>query len=174
MSPRRTLALGVCLIVVGTAGCQPGSSIDPDSGGDVLRVTRVADGDTISGLDQTGQKVRVRLLGIDAPEMAHGGKAAECGAGEARDSLSALVLHQDVQLVADPKADAADRYGRRLAYVEVRGADASRYQVETGNAEAWYPRGEPKPDRYTSYQQAQKAAQQSSAGGWAHCPSLGR
>lgn len=142
--------------------------------GERLTVTQVSDGDTIAGVDQEGQRIRVRLLGIDTPEVAHGDSSAECGAIAARDSLRDLLLREEVTLVDDPRSDRVDRYGRRLAYVEVGGVDAGFHQVEGGWAEAWYPSGEPRPDRYDGYRQAERAAQKGHAGAWATCPHLGR
>lgn len=134
----------------------------------------MADGDTLTGLDGAGQRVRVRLLGVDAPEVAHDGRLGECGATDARNSLERLVLHQRVTLFDDPRADRIDRYGRRLAYVEVGGVDVALRQVEVGYAAAWYPRGETRPARQASYLDAEQAARKARAGAWATCPSLGR
>lgn len=174
MIPVESVAAIACLGIL-LASCQPGTSSTRDAAsGEQLRVTSVADGDTLTGLDKNGQHVRVRLLGIDAPEGAHDGRPAECGADAAKAALQALVLHHDVTLINDPHADHLDRYGRRLAYVELGTVDAAQQQVDAGYVEAWYPRSEPQPERHPAYQQAQRAAQQSRVGSWAHCPRLGR
>lgn len=168
---RLSAIAAVCLAAL-LASCQHPAT---DAGGDArMRVTQVADGDTITGRDEAGQRVRVRLLGIDAPEVAHDGRPDEWGADAARDSLRDLLLHRDVKLASDPHADSVDRFGRQLAYVDVAGVDAALHQVTTGYAEAWHPRGEPQPDREPSYQRAQRDAQRSNLGAWAHCPTLGR
>lgn len=171
MIPRESVA-AAALLALALAGCQDGptSAVAHDQ----LHVTHVADGDTISGLDPTGQRVRVRLLGIDSPEVAHDGHPAECGATEARESLEQLVMNQDVTLVDDPRSDSVDRYGRRLAYVEIRDVDAALFQVRAGYAAAWYPRSEPKPARQASYEQAEHLAHKSRLGAWARCPTIGR
>lgn len=142
--------------------------------GEQLRVTHVPDGDTFSGTNEAGERVRVRLLGIDAPEVAHNGTPDECGAVEARDSLQALILHADITLTDDPQADRLDRYGRRLAYVDVAGVDAALHQIQGGQAEAWYPRSEPRPRRHQTYKQAERVAQESRKGAWTSCRHLGR
>lgn len=165
------VAAAACLAVLLT-GCQ---QVQPIADvGDELRVTHVSDGDTLRGLDAAGRTVQVRLLGIDAPELAHDGQPAACGASDARDSLRRLVLQQDVTLSSDPRADRTDRYGRRLAYLEVAGVDAGLHQVTAGYAAAWYPRAEPRPARQDTYQEAQRTAQQGRMGAWARCTSLGR
>jgi len=78
---------------------------------DPVLVRSVLDGDTI---DVAGVG-RVRLLGIDAPELAHGHGTAAPFAFEARERLAELVLHRWVRLEAD--AERVDGYNRRLAYV---------------------------------------------------------
>jgi micrococcal nuclease len=78
---------------------------------DPVLVRSVLDGDTI---DVAGVG-RVRLLGIDAPELAHGHDTAAPFAYEAREKLTELVLHRWVRLEAD--AERVDGYSRHLAYV---------------------------------------------------------
>lgn len=154
MIPLESVAPVACLVLL-LAGCHPA----PASGGaDELLVTHVADGDTLSGVDAGGEYVRVRLLGIDAPEVAHDGRPGECGATDARAALQRLVLNQRVTLADDPRADRVDRYGRRLAVVDVAGVDAALHQLEAGYAAAWYPRSEPQPLRHRKYLNAERAA----------------
>ena len=43
----------------------------------VATVERVSDGDTIIALTSEGTKLRIRLLGIDAPEVPHGKKPGQ-------------------------------------------------------------------------------------------------
>jgi len=74
-------------------------------------VTAVIDGDTIA----VAKFGRVRLLGIDAPEMGRGFDTSAPFAREARDRLSELVLRRWVRL--EPEGAAFDVYRRRLAYV---------------------------------------------------------
>ncbi|AHF07262.1 thermonuclease family protein [Desulfitobacterium metallireducens] len=70
------------------------------------------DGDTITvRLTQSPQNpIKVRLIGIDTPEL----KKGEFGE-TARDYLKSMVLGQKVRLVYD--TDRLDKYGRTLAYV---------------------------------------------------------
>ena len=78
---------------------------------DPLLVRAVVDGDTID-LATLG---RVRLLGIDAPEIGRGFDTSAPFAREARDRLSALILHRWVRL--EQEGALFDAYDRRLAYV---------------------------------------------------------
>jgi endonuclease YncB( thermonuclease family) len=78
---------------------------------DPVLVRSVVDGDTI---DVVGVG-RVRLLGIDAPELGRVYDTAAPFAKEARDRLTALVLHRWIRL--EQEGEALDAYNRRLAYV---------------------------------------------------------
>lgn len=75
------------------------------------RVAKVYDGDTIE-LD-SGDKIR--LLGINTPEVAHRGRRTEAGAEEAKAWLAGKLAGRTVCLEFD--ATPRDKYGRRLAHV---------------------------------------------------------
>ncbi|MBI2993873.1 MAG: thermonuclease family protein [Gammaproteobacteria bacterium] len=80
--------------------------------GSPARIVAVIDGDTVILVDST----HVRLIGIDTPELGHGGAPSEPGALEARAFMSSLLgPEQTVRLV--PDAEARDRYGRVLAHL---------------------------------------------------------
>lgn len=75
---------------------------------DTAKVVRVIDGDTI--VAQVGDKdpVRVRLVGVDAPELAE-----KCG-GEAKHLLAEMLpVDEPIFLIAE----GSDRYGRTLGHV---------------------------------------------------------
>ena len=78
---------------------------------ELVLVKAVIDGDTIS-VSTFG---RVRLLGIDAPEISHGLDTPAPYGREARDKLSGLILHRWIRL--ETEGPAVDAYNRRLAYV---------------------------------------------------------
>ncbi len=75
-------------------------------------VTKVSDGDTITIYltGKQGQKVKVRLLGIDCPE-----KKQKPWGPKATAFTRKLVLNKIVRLETDVRSH--DRYGRLLAYV---------------------------------------------------------
>lgn len=173
MHTRGTVAV-VPLVLL--AGCTwPGlpmpTSTQPAA---TLRLVSVSDGDTFTALDATGEKVRVRLLGIDAPETAHDGLPADCGADQATEALRRLITGRPLEVTADPVADPVDRFGRRLAYVSADGQDVAGALVRAGMAEAWYPAGEPTPTRYPDYRAAERGARATHAGLWATCRTIGR
>lgn len=95
-------------------------------------VTYVYDGDTIKVGEET-----VRLLGVDAPEVAWKkyGKKGECYGPEAKAYLEKRVLGKRVKLQSDPKADSRDKYGRTLAYVSIRGRLINQELIRQGYAQ---------------------------------------
>lgn len=117
------MALGLAV----AAGCTRGSSDAGDlpPGANAL-VTKVVDGDTID-VEVSGRSERVRLIGIDTPEIAHPAfdgrpaNEAECYGEEAKQFTSGLLaVGSGVRLERDVVA--RDDYGRLLAYV-YRAAD---------------------------------------------------
>lgn len=79
-------------------------------------VTKVSDGDTI-WVNDHGEPVKVRLIGIDTPELHDPRKPVECFAQEASNRAEAVLGGQSVYLETDPSQDSVDQYGRALAYV---------------------------------------------------------
>jgi micrococcal nuclease len=104
------LVAGWMLAITSTSLSTAASGVMPQRSDPVL-VRWVLDGDTI---DVVGVG-RVRLLGIDAPELARGGGTAAPFAREAREKLIALVWRRWVRLEAD--IEKLDGYNRHLAYV---------------------------------------------------------
>jgi micrococcal nuclease len=78
---------------------------------DPVLVRAVIDGDTID----VAAIGRVRLLGVDAPEIGRGFDTAAPFARAARTKLSELVLHRWVRL--ETEGNQVDAYKRHLAYV---------------------------------------------------------
>jgi micrococcal nuclease len=99
------------VVAVTIAVSQTASPVSRLTRSESLLVTAVFDGDTIV----VARLGRVRLLGIDAPEVGRGFDTAAPFAREARDRLTSLVLHRWVRLEQDGAA--LDAYNRRLAYV---------------------------------------------------------
>ncbi len=98
----------IVLMAIGAGVATLGTS--PDRSDPVL-VKAVLDGDTID----VAQFGRVRLLGIDAPEIGRGFDTAAPFAYAAREKLASLVLHRWVRLESD--GERLDVYHRTLAYV---------------------------------------------------------
>ncbi len=119
---RRTPA--VCgLLISALVGCsgssasQLGNSPEPTAAtvGTAATVKEVVDGDTVV-VEVAGRTERVRLIGIDTPEVDGGFLPAECYGDEATAFTSALLpIGTNVRLTRD--IEARDRYERLLAYV---------------------------------------------------------
>lgn len=81
-----------------------------------VEVQEVLDGDTIQVPDSEGATISVRMLGVDADEIAHNeSETAECWGDEAFAWTAALLTGQTVRLDFDEVCE--DKYGRTLAYV---------------------------------------------------------
>lgn len=87
--------------------------------GEYYKVMRVVDGDTFWVDDGTNKGLKIRLIGVDAPETR---KTARKDVGyygaEAKIYLTSLLENAEVRLEYD--VDKTDRYGRTLAYVYLR------------------------------------------------------
>ncbi len=77
----------------------------------------VADGDTITVRSKSGKYLKLRLIGLDAPEIAHGSRSAECGGTAAFAHMKSLLGKSPLYLEPDASQDAYDKYKRRLVYV---------------------------------------------------------
>ena len=131
-------------------------------------VAYVLDGDTVEVTTPNGRHVRVRLLGISAPELSHPGKPGECyGSPSTRHLRQLLSVGTQVTLVSDPTQDDVDTYGRWLRYVEVGGRDIGRAQIRSGAAAA---RDSSDPvARHAGYAQVEDQARERGAGMWTAC-----
>jgi len=128
-------------------------------------VTSVVDGDTI-WVDLEGEAEKVRLLGIDTPEMS----SDDCYAQEATDYLESLVFDEEVILVRDILNDDRDKYDRLLRYVELNGVDINEKMIRDGYA-LYY-------DTYDvlrgdDYADAELEAQSEVKGLWGDCDGAG-
>lgn len=79
-------------------------------------VVNVVDGDTID-VELNGRRERVRLIGVDTPEVVAPGRPVMCYGREASDQASAILLGQTVLLEEDPSQDSRDTFGRMLRYI---------------------------------------------------------
>lgn len=171
MKPTRAHAsiLAAASAVILLAGCTPApvsSHANTPLSVETVHVIAVVDGDTID-VDQDGQPVRVRLIGIDTPEIGRGGEASECYAEEARAFLDELLYGQEVQLIGDATQGDVDRYGRLLRHVYVGEVDAAEAAIAAG---AGYEYTYDTPyERQGMYRDAERVAVDAGAGVWGVC-----
>ena len=123
------------------------------------KVVGVADGDTLTLLDEQRQQHRIRLDGIDAPER------TQPFGQRARQSLAAMA-HGREAVAECPKTD---KYGRSVCRVLVDGVDVGLEQVRRGLA--WhYVRyaGEQRPEARAEYARAEQQARGERSGLWSY------
>jgi micrococcal nuclease len=185
--PVRLLSLAVValVLVVGIRGILGGDLPDDqsrgrhdtmspagDTGSAMQRtpgsVAYVLDGDTVQVTTRSGRSVRVRFLGISAPEIPHPGKPGECyGYPSTRHLKQLLPVGTDVTLVSDSTQDDTDVYGRSLRYVQAGGRDIGAAQIRAGAAAA---RASSNPvSRHTRYVQIVAQARGRDLGMWSAC-----
>lgn len=80
-----------------------------------VKVTRITDGDTVTVEGKDGRSRKVRILGVDSPEMPLNGNPAEYYALEAKAFTEKTLLNRTVYLERD-NSD-TDDYGRQLRYI---------------------------------------------------------
>jgi micrococcal nuclease len=88
------------------------------------RVVSVHDGDTVVCLDDHDAQQKVRLSGIDAPEI------GQAFGTKSRDALRSRVMRKSVAV----HQHGQDQYGRTLATLEIEGDDVAEWMVAAGMA----------------------------------------
>lgn len=99
--------MAVCFVAdVSAAACPAPQAVE------TARVTRVVDGDTLKLADGRS----VRLIGVNAPELAHRGRSEEPFAVAAQRRLEQLVAANDGEVGLVSGRQGKDKYGRTLAH----------------------------------------------------------
>lgn len=129
-------------------------------------VVAVIDGDTID-VEHEGGTDRVRIIGIDTPEIGRRGAEDECYAQEARTIIDDLLYGETVELIPDPTQDDTDRYDRLLRHVEHDGTNVGLHMITVGAAEE-FTFNMPYQD-HADFIAAQQAAQDNRRGQWGAC-----
>jgi micrococcal nuclease len=105
----------------------------------------VHDGDTVSA-DCAGSRIKVRMVGIDAPEL------KQKYGRESRQALADRVFQKKVSL----KTQSQDKYGRTIAEVFMNGESINAWMVKSGHA--WVYEARPRRDWFPLQDSAQSAA----------------
>ncbi len=108
------LTAGASLALMGKIKLKPPSILAPKSG-EVGRVRRIVDGDSLVLALETGEELSVRLSAIQAPRTAQRAAKAWPYAYESKAGLSALIKGRDVQLFYGKER--RDRFGRAIAQI---------------------------------------------------------
>ena len=166
---RRTLHLALGALALG-AGCGEasgsGSSDAAGPGASNAQVERVVDGDTID-VAIGGASERVRLIGIDTPEVARADRDAECFGDEATGFTQDL-LPAGTPVRIERDIVSRDDYGRLLGYVH--SADGTFVNLEIVRRGYATPLTiEPNSAHAAELAAAATAAERDDLGLWAAC-----
>jgi len=102
----------------------------------LYKVDRVLDGDTVDVI-YNNELMRIRLIGIDAPETGGGNTKKECYADESKKYLTDLLNNDYVKLENDETQNDKDRYDRSLRYVFLEELNINKDLVEKGYAKEY-------------------------------------
>ena len=174
----------IALLVI-TSACSTNTKItsyptatpDPSyyaSDRNIVHVTRVIDGDTVEVRFESGESDKVRIIGVDTPEIFSPNQASEYGSitdldcldkwGDAATKYARDILNnKDIKLVYDSKVQKRDYYDRLLAYIDVSRQDFGELLLKGGYARV-YVEGES--SRKNDYLQLERIAKSSRLGLW--------
>ena len=136
-----------------------------------VRVVAVHDGDTIT-VKINGQSEKVRLVGIDAPEINDERQDYRDAAYAARNYARSRLGGEQVTLESEPQQGDRDRYGRMLRYVILHdGTNFNEELVRKGYAHVY--------DRFhfaqkPQFKAAEAEAKREKRGVWALRPGVWR
>ena len=133
--------------------------------GRTVRLERVVDGDTL--LLEDGD--RVRLIGINAPEIQHGDAQGECFGRRATEFAEDLLAPgEELRLVRD--VEARDQYDRLLAYV-YRASDGLFVNAElVRRGYAYIETVPPNVEHAARFKRLAAQARERGTGLWSECP----
>lgn len=127
MTRLRVVVVATLAATLGAWWLQPGAA-------HTVRVTQVADGDTITvqGRGPHSRPEIIRLLGVDTPETHHPRKGVQCFGPQASAATAEHLLGKSVRV--EPGLQSKDVYGRTLARVYLDGQSFSEWLVAHGYA----------------------------------------
>lgn len=156
------------VVAVVAAGCSTGSRAPPSRATNFVKVLKVTDGDTIH-VEYLGGDERVRLIGVNSPEVPWYGGRGQCFGVEAGLYARRRLSGRTVRLSFDVRR--RDRYGRLLAYVYLGDELFNLTLVRLGYAVA-----DPVPPdtgMASAFVSAETEARSQDRGLWSACPKRG-
>jgi micrococcal nuclease len=125
------------------------------------KIIRVIDGDTF----EIEGGIKVRMIGIDTPEMKNKNKNIDCFATEAKKKAEQLLTGKEVILEKD--ISETDKYGRLLRYVYIDGEMINSILVKEGYAKiSTFP---PDVKHVEVFKAGEESARESKLGLWSVC-----
>lgn len=150
------------LLGLGQQSIKPPAAASPADG---FRVQKVVDGDTVE-LDYYGQTTKVRLIGLDTPEVVDPRKPVQCYGREASEHAHQLLDGKTVKLESDPLVGESDKYGRKLAYLFLPdGTNFALIMIRDGFGHEYTYQSQAYKYQ-TEFKQAQQAAESEQRGLW--------
>ena len=130
------------------------------------KVIKVVDGDTID-VEINNVSERLRLIGINTPEIVDPRKAVECFGKEASNKAKEILNNSNVRIEADDKSGNRGKYGRLLRYVFLEdGTNFNKLMISEGYA---YEYSYDVSYKYQDeFKQAEKEAREAKKGLWAN------
>jgi len=129
------------------------------------KIIRVIDGDTVEVL-LSGQKEKVRVIGINTPETIDPRRPVQCFGKEASSHAKEILTEQNVVLESDSTQTNRDKYNRLLRYIFLNEVDFGKSMIAEGFA---YEYTYNIPYKYQSdYKEAEKEARNAQKGLWAN------
>ncbi|NIP72111.1 MAG: hypothetical protein GWO16_03350 [Gammaproteobacteria bacterium] len=126
------VAVGLALLIARPAAADPCAAALADA---QAHIRFVYDGDTVLGELTGSQQTRIRLIGIDTPELGRDGASSEPLAREARAALRRMLARSERRVDLRFGRRRRDRYGRALAHVYLAdGASVQTALLERGLA----------------------------------------
>ncbi len=170
MCRRPVLPVPVALLAL--AGCSSSTrpAVDRDPPANAV-VVHVDDGDTVD-VTLRGDRVRVRLIGIDTPETKKPNTPVQCFGPEAS-AFTEAALPEGTEVRLERDVEPRDPYGRLLAYV-YRASDG--LFVNRALADGGYARQlsiAPNTAHAPEFAAAVDAARKARVGLWGACPAFG-
>jgi len=163
--PEQIAAVGG--IDISTSAVTDATSTGTESqSGELVKVVRVVDGDTIN-VEINGKVEPVRYIGIDTPETVDPRKPVQCFGVEASKKNKELLEGKTVRLETD--ITDRDKYNRLLRYVWLDDILINQKLVEDGFAKSYsYPPDIKYQDKFVA---AEKKAREDKLGLWTACAS---
>lgn len=124
-------------------------------------VTHCHDGDTCRLKTSDNLSIKVRLIGMDAPEVTYRRKKGQPFGKRSRDFINELIKGKKVTL----KTYGLDVYGRNLAEIYLGSKNINVEMVTAGLAEIYYGKKD-QGVNYIPYEKAQKTAKEEKRGIW--------
>ena len=142
------------------------------------KVVKITDGDTIWVMAENGTKYKIRLLGVDTPEIYHKNSPQKfyidnnhpitnisylkVWGYKAKDYAKNRLENKTVIVVFDNKAPKKGYYGRYLAYIYVDGRDFNEELIKNGYARVYVSNFELK----NEYLKEERYAKENKIGLW--------